>query len=122
MQARVRAGWDELGRSKRSSVRFRVGLSSGEVVVGAVNADLHMDYTAVGPTTHLAARMEQLADPGTILISPATLQLVEGYVEVKGNGPVPIKGLEASVEVYELVGAGSVRSRLQAAAAGRRTP
>jgi class 3 adenylate cyclase len=117
MQESVKKYGDEVFHSHGVTVRIRVGLNSGEVVVRAIGSDLHMDYTAVGQTTHLAARMEQLADPGTILISPATLQLVEGYVEVKGKGPVPIKGLEASVEVYELVGAGSVRSRLQAAAA-----
>ena len=60
------------------TVRIRVGLNSGEVVVRAIGSDLHMDYTAVGQTTHLAARMEQLADPGTILLSPATLELAEG--------------------------------------------
>jgi class 3 adenylate cyclase len=47
-------------------IRIRVGLHSGEVVVRAIGSDLHMDYTAVGQTTHLAARMEQMADPGTI--------------------------------------------------------
>jgi class 3 adenylate cyclase/tetratricopeptide (TPR) repeat protein len=117
LQETVKKYGDEVFHSHGVTVRIRVGLNSGEVVVRAIGSDLHMDYTAVGQTTHLAARMEQLADPGTILVSPATLQLVEGYVEVKGKGPVPIKGLEASVEVYELVGAGSVRSRLQAAAA-----
>jgi len=99
------------------TVRIRVGLNSGEVVVRAIGSDLHMDYTAVGQTTHLAARMEQLAEPGSILLSPATLELAEGYVEVKPLGPLPVKGLPEPVEVYELVGAGAVRSRLQAAVA-----
>jgi tetratricopeptide (TPR) repeat protein len=76
-----------------------------------------MDYTAVGQTTHLAARMEQLAEPGAIVLSPATLDLAEGYVEVSALGPQPVKGLAEPVEVYELVGAGAVRSRLQAATA-----
>jgi hypothetical protein len=76
-----------------------------------------MDYTAVGQTTHLAARMEQLASPGSILLTPAALQLAEGYVEVKPLGPVPVKGLTEPVEVYELTAAGAVRTRLQAAAA-----
>src|SRR5262249_39253825 len=67
-------------------------------------------------TTHLAARMEQLADPGSVLLPLATFQLVEGHIEVKERGPVPVKGLPEPVEVYELVGTGSVRSRLQAAA------
>ena len=76
-----------------------------------------MDYTAVGQTTHLAARMEQLARPGTALLTADTLRLVEGYVEVTPLGPVPVKGLPEPVEVYELLRAGPVRSRLQAAVA-----
>src|SRR5262249_44904873 len=98
-------------------VRIRVGLNSGEVVVRAIGSDLHMDYTAIGQTTHLAARMEQLADPGHILLAPATLQLAGDYVDVKARGPVPIKGLSESVEVFDLVGAGANRSRLHAAVA-----
>src|SRR5213594_2630532 len=69
-------------RSHGVPVQIRVGLNSGEVVVRAIGSDLHMDYTAVGQTTHLAARMEQMATPGTILLAPATLQLAEGYVQV----------------------------------------
>ena len=117
MQESVKRYAEEVFRSHGVPARIRVGLNSGEVVVRAIGSDLHMDYTAVGQTTHLAARMEQLADPGTTLLTPATLQLAEGYVEVKGRGPVPVKGLSGSVEVYELVGAGAVRSRLHAAAA-----
>ena len=96
---------------------MRAGLNSGDVVVRAIGSDLHMDYTAVGQTTHLAARMEQLADPGATLLTAATLQLAEGFVEVKGRGRVPIKGLAEPAVVYELVGAQGVRSRLHAAAA-----
>jgi hypothetical protein len=75
-----------------------------------------MDYTAVGQTTHLAARMEQLAMPGSVLITPELLRLAEGYIQVKPLGPVPIKGMTAPVEVSEVIGAGPVRTRLQAAA------
>jgi tetratricopeptide (TPR) repeat protein len=75
-----------------------------------------MDYTAVGQTTHLAARMEQLADPGSILLTPDTLALAEGFVQVKSLGPMAVKGLLDPVEVYELTGVSVVRSRLQAAA------
>jgi predicted ATPase len=86
-------------------------------VVRAIANDLHMDYSAVGLTTVLAARMEQLATPGSMLLTDSTLRLVEGYVEVTPLGPVPVKGLPEPVEVYELVRAGLVRSRLQAAVA-----
>jgi class 3 adenylate cyclase/tetratricopeptide (TPR) repeat protein len=117
MQESVKRYAEGARREHAVTVRIRVGLNSGEVVVRAIGSDLHMDYTAVGQTTHLAARMEQLAEPGSILLSPATLELAEGYVEVKFLGPLPVKGLPEPMEVYELVGAGAVRSRLHAAAA-----
>ena len=116
MQSSIKAYAEELRRLQGVTVRIRVGLNSGEVVVRAIGSDLHMDYTAVGQTTHLAARMEQLANPDTTLLTSVTLQLVEGYVAVKSQGPVPVKGLTEPVEVYELTGAGAARSRLQAAA------
>src|SRR5262245_61667331 len=106
----------EARRAHGANVKIRVGLNSGEVVVRAIGSDLHMDYTAVGQTTHLAARMEQIADPGAIVITPETLALVEGYVAVKSLGPVPVKGLAGPVDVYEVTGAGPVRTRLQASA------
>ena len=71
------------------------GAERGEVVVRAIGSDLHMDYTAVGQTTHLAARMEQMAMPGSIVITPAMLRLAEGYVQVKPLGPVAVKGLQS---------------------------
>jgi tetratricopeptide (TPR) repeat protein len=76
-----------------------------------------MDYSAIGETVHLAARMEQLATAGTILLAPATLQLTEGYVQVQALGPIQVRGLSEPVEVYELLGAGTARSRFQATAA-----
>jgi class 3 adenylate cyclase len=115
MQESVKRYAEEARRAHGVAVRIRVGLNSGEVVVRAIGSDLRMDYTAVGQTTHLAARMEQIADPGTVLLSPATFELTEGFVEVKSLGPVPVKGLAEPVEVYELTGAGTARSRLQAA-------
>jgi tetratricopeptide (TPR) repeat protein len=93
-----------------------VGLNSGEVVVRGIGNDLHMDYSAIGQTTHLAARMEQLATPGSILLTAATLRLVEGLVRVNALGPVPVKGLTEPVDVFELVEASAIRRRLQAAA------
>src|SRR3989475_12436146 len=79
-------------------------------------------YSAVGQTTHLAARMEQLAAPGSILLTAATLRLVEGLVRVQALGPVPVKGLVEPVEVFELVGATALRRRLKAAAARGLSP
>ena len=117
MQEAVKRYAEEVRRARGVTVQIRVGLNSGEVVVRTVGSDLRMDYTAVGHTTHLAARMEQAAMPGSIIIAPATLRLAEGYVEVKPLGPVPVKGLSEPVEMYEVTGAGSVRTRLQASAA-----
>ncbi|MEK7445670.1 MAG: adenylate/guanylate cyclase domain-containing protein, partial [candidate division NC10 bacterium] len=117
MQDAVKQYADGIRRAEGIPIRIRVGLNSGEVVVRAIGSDLHMDYSAVGQTTHLAARMEQLADPGSILLTSDTLALAEGFVHVTPLGPVAVRGLSAPIEVYELTGASAVRSRFQAAAA-----
>ncbi|MGH7312993.1 MAG: ATP-binding protein, partial [Candidatus Rokuibacteriota bacterium] len=116
MQERVGRYGDEVQRTHGVSVQIRVGLNSGDVVVRSIGSDLHMDYTAVGQTTHLAARMEQMAKPGSSLLTPATLRLVEGYVRVRPLGLVPIRGLGEPVEVFELQGAATGRTRLQVSA------
>src|SRR5262245_15121233 len=117
MQTALRGYADEVRRAHGMPLQIRVGLNAGDVVVRAIGNDLHMDYSAVGQTTHLAARMEQLATPGSILLTAATLRLVEGLVRVNALGPVPVKGLTEPVEVWELVGASGLRQRLQAAVA-----
>ena len=116
MQEAMRRYAEEVRRTHGLAVQIRVGLNSGEVVVRAIGNDLHMDYSAIGQTTHLAARMEQLATPGSILLTAATLRLVEGLVRVNALGPVPVKGLTEPVDVFELVEASAIRRRLQAAA------
>ncbi|MGH7331400.1 MAG: AAA family ATPase, partial [Candidatus Rokuibacteriota bacterium] len=122
MQESVKRYAEGVFRRSGVPIEIRVGLNSGEVVVRAIGSDLHMDYTAVGQTTHLAARMEQMATPGTILLSPETLALAEGFVQVMSRGPAPVKGLAAPIEIFELAGASPVRSRLHAAAARGLTP
>ena len=117
MQAAVKQYATEVQRSHGVPVQIRVGLNAGEVVVRAIGSDLHMDYTAVGQTTHLAARMEQMALPASILLTHAVLRLAEGYVQVTPLGPMPVKGVPAPVDVFELVGASGIRRRLQATAA-----
>jgi len=114
MQDIVRRYSDELRRGQGVEVQIRVGVNSGDVVVRAIGSDLRMDYTAVGQTTHLAARMEQLAAPGRIRLTAETLHLAEGFVQVTPLGPVPITGLGEPVAVFELVGAGAARTRLEA--------
>src|SRR4029450_1354722 len=117
MQTAMREYTETVRRAHGIEMRIRVGLNSGEVVVRAIGNALHMDYSAVGQTPHLAARMEQLATPGTIRLTAAPLRLVEGLVEVNALGQFPVKGLSEPVEVFELVGASAIRRRLQASAA-----
>jgi len=97
-------------------IESRVGLNSGEVIVRLIRDDLHMDYTAMGQTVHLAARMEQLARPGSIQVTAETWRLAEGYIRVASRGPLAVKGLAAPIAVYELVGAEQARTRLQVSA------
>jgi class 3 adenylate cyclase/tetratricopeptide (TPR) repeat protein len=116
MQAAMQPYAEEVRRKHGVTLRVRVGLNAGEVVVRAIGNDLHMDYSAVGQTVHLAARMEQLAPPGSILLTAAALRLVEGLVRVNALGPLPVKGFPEPVEGFELLGASPLRRRLQAAA------
>src|SRR5215472_9958991 len=116
MQESVKTYAKEARHAHGASVQIRVGLNSGDVIVRAVGSDLRMDYTAVGQTTHLAARMEQLALPGTVVVTPSTLTLVEGLVAVASLGQVPIKGLAEPLEVFEVTGIGAAHTRLHAAA------
>ena len=117
MQQAMRRYTAEVRREHGIEIQVRIGLHSGEVVVRAIGSDLRMDYSAVGQTTHLAARMEQLATPGSTRLTGDTLRLVEGFVQVVPIGPVPVKGMTAPVEVFELKGPSATRTRLQAAAA-----
>jgi Adenylate and Guanylate cyclase catalytic domain len=117
MQEAMRRYAEEVRRSHGVEMLARVGLHSGEIVVRSIGNDLHMDYSAVGQTTHLAARMEQLATPGSIRLTAATLRLAEGLVQVNTLGQFPVKGLAEPVEVFELVGASTIHRRLQASTA-----
>jgi class 3 adenylate cyclase/pimeloyl-ACP methyl ester carboxylesterase len=112
----------EVRQSHGVEVSARIGLNSGEVLVRAIGNDLSMDYDAIGPTVHLASRMEQLASPGTIRLSAATAKLAEGFVELRTLGRVPIKGLSQPVEAFDLLGVGAARTRLQASAIRGLTP
>ena len=116
MQESMKRYAEGVRRSEGIPIQIRVGINSGEVVVRSIGSDLKMDYTAVGKTTHLAARMEQMTVPGSILITSSTLTLAEGYVQVNPLGPLAVKGLEEPLDVFEVVGAGTPRSRIEAAA------
>src|SRR5206468_7724648 len=97
MQEAMRRYTEEVRHTHGVEVQLRIGLNSGAVVVRAIGDDLYMDYAAVGQTTHLAARMEQLAPPGSIRLTADTLRLVEGFVQVRSLGLVPVKGLAGSI-------------------------
>ena len=116
MQETVRRHAEGVFRTHGLPVQIRVGLNSGEVVVRAIGSDLHMDYSAIGQTTHLAARMEQMAQPGAVLLTPDTLRLAEGFLQVSSRGAVPVKGLAEPIEIFELIGSSPARSRLHATA------
>jgi class 3 adenylate cyclase/tetratricopeptide (TPR) repeat protein len=116
MQEAIKQHAAVVRRERGVMIRARVGMNSGEVVVRTIGSDLHMDYSAVGQTTHLAARMEQLADPGAILLTAATLMLAEGFIQVAPLGAVAVKGFPGPVDTYELTGISAARSRLEASA------
>jgi class 3 adenylate cyclase/tetratricopeptide (TPR) repeat protein len=116
MQESVKRYAQEIQRTHGAPIQIRVGLNSGEALVCVTGTEVRRAYIAVGRTVHLAARMEQAAIPGSILISSSTLCLAEGYVQVKSLGKLNVKGLSEPVEAYEVTGAQGVRTRLQVAA------
>jgi class 3 adenylate cyclase len=122
IQRAMRIEAAELRGARGVEVSARIGLHSGEVLVRAIGNDLSMDYDAIGPTVHLASRMEQLASPGTIRLTAATAGLAEGFVDLHPLGQVPVKGLSHPVEAFDLLGVGAARTRLQAAAGRGLTP
>jgi class 3 adenylate cyclase/tetratricopeptide (TPR) repeat protein len=122
MQEAVEQYANELPQTEGFRIQIRIGVNSGEVVVRSIGSDLQMDYTAVGQTTHLAARLEQMAPPGAIFTTRATQKLTGTYIEVKSLGHLPVKGMSEPIQVYEVVGLGNLRSRFQATTALGLTP
>ena len=122
MQEEMRRHREGLGQPEESGLQIGIGMNSGEVVVRSIDSDLNIEYSALGHTTHLAARMEELASAGAIIMTATTLRDVEGFVEVKPLGTVQAKGLTRGVEAYELTGATAARTRVQARAARGLTP
>src|SRR5262245_21048044 len=122
MQEEMHRHRRKLGQSEEEGLQIGIGVNSGEVVVRSIDNDLNIDYSALGHTTHLAARMEELAGAGAILMTAATLRQVEGFVQVKSIGAVPVKGVSRPVEAFEVVAATAARTRVQAAAVRGLTP
>lgn len=113
---------EELRQEDGIDFAIRVGLNSGEVVVGRIGDDLRMDYTAQGHTVGLAARMEQLARANCIYVSGQTRSLVEGLFQFKSRGDLRIKGANERIAVFELLSQTQARSRFEAASSRRLSP
>src|SRR5215475_2411110 len=117
MQEEMRRYSDQVRLKHGVPLVLRVGVNTGEVVLRSIRKDdLHTDYVPVGHSTNLAARMEQMATPGSILVTAYTHKLTDGYFAFKDLGKTQIKGVEEPLQVYEVLGAGPLRTRLQVAA------
>jgi class 3 adenylate cyclase len=117
MQEAMRRYADTLRAKGYPPLLMRVGINTGEVVLRSIRKDdLHADYVPVGHSTNLAARMEQLATPGTIVVSAYTHRLTDGYFAFKDLGPTQIKGVKEPLNIYEVLGVGALRTRLQVSA------
>jgi class 3 adenylate cyclase len=103
-------------------LRMRIGIHSGPVVVGTLENDLRVEFKAVGDTVNLAARMEQLADPGTTYVSETTFRLAEGMFRFEALGKREIKGKEEPVRVYQVIAPSSRRTRFDVSAGQGHTP
>ena len=112
----IQRGVRELAASRDTGLAVRMGINTGLVVVGAIGDHLRMDYTAVGDTTNVAGRLEQLADPGSILVGETTARLAEGYVRFESMGPLPVRGRAEPVTAYRVLGVGTRRARLDPSA------
>jgi tetratricopeptide (TPR) repeat protein len=108
---------DALRVERGLSFSVRMGINSGEVVVGAIGDDLRMDYTAQGHTVGLAARMEQLAEPGQALLTEHTARMVSGYFVLRDLGPASVKGVREPMRLYVLEGIGKLQTRFDASRA-----
>jgi AAA ATPase domain/Adenylate and Guanylate cyclase catalytic domain len=104
---------DDLRRKATLNFSVRMGMNSGEVVVGKIGDDLRMDYTAQGHTVGPAAPMEQLAEPGRVYLTEETAKLVSGFFRLRDLGPFELKGASAAVQVYELEGVGALRTSIE---------
>jgi tetratricopeptide (TPR) repeat protein len=98
----MQADIDELNRKTGNDIALRMGMNSGQVVIHSIGNNLAMNYDAVGKTVHLAARMEELADPGTIVLTGATHKLAKGFIRALSRGVVAVRGITELVETFEL--------------------
>jgi class 3 adenylate cyclase len=117
MQEETKHYADRLRLAGRRPLEIRVGVNTGEVVLRSIRKDdLHTEYTPIGHSTSLAARLQSLATGGGIVISEPTYRLTEGYFECRALGAAQIKGVSEPVPIYEVIGVGPLRTRLQISA------
>jgi class 3 adenylate cyclase/tetratricopeptide (TPR) repeat protein len=117
MQQEIRRYGDRLLQAGGAPIEIRVGVNTGEVVMRPLRTgDSHTEYAPIGHTTNLASRMQAVARTGSIVVSEATRNLVEGYFQLKAIGPTTVKGVSEPVQVYEVTGLGPLRTRLQRSA------
>jgi hypothetical protein len=117
MQEESRKQAEKLRLEKGVNLQVRVGVNTGEVVVRSIRKDdLHTDYVPIGHSTNVASRMENLANPGSIVVSEYTHKLIDGYFECKSLGAAQVKGVSEPVKIYEVLGIGPLRTKLQVAA------
>src|SRR6202008_2245014 len=112
MQSEIRKFADELLLKQGLNLTLRVGLNTGEVIVGRIGDDLRMDYTAQGLTVNLAARMAHICEPGHVYLTRNTAQLVEGCFRLRDLGATPVEGSSVPIQVFDLEGEGPIRTRL----------
>src|SRR5262249_23136052 len=111
MARELRALAEDVRRETGLEVAVRMGLNSGEVVVGRIGDDLRMDYTAQGHVVGLAARVHQLARPGRVSLTARTARLVAGFFDLLDRGEHRVKGATEPVQVFDLLGQGPIRTR-----------
>jgi class 3 adenylate cyclase len=122
LQRRLHAEHSDLQARHGVELAVRMGVNTGLVVVGAIGDNLRMDYTAVGDTTNLAARLQQTADPGRVVLSEATHRLVAGYCVTRPLGALALKGRDEPLHAWEVLSARETRTRLEVEAERGLTP
>jgi class 3 adenylate cyclase/tetratricopeptide (TPR) repeat protein len=113
----AKGGWGDF-----PALKMRIGIHTGPVVVGTLGNDLRVEFKAVGDTVNLAARMEQLAEPGTTYVTEDTFKLTEGYFRFEALGEKEIKGKEKSLKVYRVIAPSTRRTRFDVSAERGLTP
>ena len=109
MQKKLREHADRLAKLGKPTIEVRIGINSGEVVMRAVETGGRLEYSSIGHTANLAARLQTLAPVGSIAVSERTRRLIEGYFELRPLGSATVKGISDPIDAYEVIGLGTLR-------------